>query len=243
MAHMRSATLTLFAALTLGIVAGRAAADPTLVRIDAGEVRGAEADGVISFKGIPYAAPPVGDLRWRNPQPVKPWEGVLDADAFGPACMQTDDLPKSEDCLTLNVWRPAAESRALYPVMVWIYGGGAGAGQHRPLPGGGACRRRRGGGQHELPARPARVLRPPGAGRGIARRASRQLRLHGPARGAEVGEAQHRRLRRRPRPGDNLRRVGRRRLGDGAPHLAAVARPLRARDPRVARHSDARATN
>ena len=54
------------------------------------------------------------------PQPVKPWTGVLDASAFGPACMQTDDVPKSEDCLTLNVWRPAAASDAPLPVMVWI---------------------------------------------------------------------------------------------------------------------------
>ncbi len=91
---------------------------------NSGQIRGVEANGVISFKGIPYAAPPVGDLRWRIPQPAKPWEGVRDAGKFGPACMQTDDLPKSEDCLTLNVWRPAMESRELYPVMVWIYGGG-----------------------------------------------------------------------------------------------------------------------
>ena len=62
-------------------------------------------------------------LRWRAPQPAKPWDGVLEANAFGPSCMQTDDLPKSEDCLTLNVWRPAAVSNAPLPVMVWIYGG------------------------------------------------------------------------------------------------------------------------
>ena len=81
-----------------------------------------EAGGVISFKGIPYAAPPVGALRWRAPQPVKPWQGVLDASEFGPSCMQPDDVPKSEDCLTLNVWRPGELGRAP-PVMVWIYGG------------------------------------------------------------------------------------------------------------------------
>ena len=66
------------------------------------------AGGVISWKGIPYAAPPVGDLRWRGPQPVRPWTGVKDASRFGPACMQTDNVAKSEDCLTLNVWRPPA---------------------------------------------------------------------------------------------------------------------------------------
>lgn len=73
-----------------------AAADPTLARIDSGAVRGVESAGVVSFKGIPYAAPPVGSLRWRVPQPVSQWDGVLEVKAFGPACMQTDDLPKSK---------------------------------------------------------------------------------------------------------------------------------------------------
>jgi para-nitrobenzyl esterase len=108
-----------FAAMAL---AEPASADPTLVRIESGELRGVEADGVISFKGIPYAAPPVGPLRWRAAQPVTPWPGVLDATAFGPSCMQPDDVRKSEDCLTLNVWRPAA-APAPVPVAVWIYGG------------------------------------------------------------------------------------------------------------------------
>jgi len=90
--------------------------------IDSGMVRGVEANGVISFRGIPFAEPPVGNLRWRAPQPIKRWDGVRDATAFGPSCMQTDDLPKSEDCLTLNVWRPAMADEKL-PVMVWIYGG------------------------------------------------------------------------------------------------------------------------
>jgi para-nitrobenzyl esterase len=108
-----------FAAMAL---AEPASADPTLARIESGELRGVEADGVISFKGIPYAAPPVGPLRWRAAQPVTPWPGVLDATAFGPSCMQPDDVRKSEDCLTLNVWRLAA-APAPVPVMVWIYGG------------------------------------------------------------------------------------------------------------------------
>jgi len=96
--------------------------DPTLVVTDLGRVRGVTANGVVSFKGIPYAAPPVGELRWRVPQPARPWQGDRVADRFGPACMQTDDVPKAEDCLTLNVWRPAAATAPL-PVMVWIYGG------------------------------------------------------------------------------------------------------------------------
>lgn len=77
---------------------------------------------MISFKGIPYAASPIGDFRWQIPQPVKSWQGVRRAATFGPECTQTDDVPKSEGCLTLNNGRPTVASSAL-PVMVWIYGG------------------------------------------------------------------------------------------------------------------------
>ena len=120
----RSFGLGIGAALALVLFASSPAlAGATHVVIDSGPVSGVEANGVISFKGIPYAAPPVGKLRWRVPQPVKPWAAMLDARAFGPACMQADDLAKSEDCLTLNVWRPATTSNAPLPVMVWIHGG------------------------------------------------------------------------------------------------------------------------
>jgi para-nitrobenzyl esterase len=98
------------------------ATDTTFAKIDTGAVRGVVVEGTISFKGIPYAAPSVGELRWRVPQPVKPWQDVLSADKFGPACMQADNVPKSEDCLTLNVWRPAAASASPLPVIVWIHG-------------------------------------------------------------------------------------------------------------------------
>jgi para-nitrobenzyl esterase len=97
--------------------------DPTIVQIEGGTVRGALANGVISWKGIPYAAPLVGDMRWRNPQPVKPWTGVKETNRFGSSCMQTDAVPKSEDCLTINVWHPAAAPAQPLPVMVWIHGG------------------------------------------------------------------------------------------------------------------------
>jgi para-nitrobenzyl esterase len=95
----------------------------TMATLEAGTVRGVLANSVISWKGIPYAAAPVGDLRWRNPQPVLPWTGVKETNRFGPACMQTDNVPKSEDCLTLNVWRPAQASARPLPVMVWMHGG------------------------------------------------------------------------------------------------------------------------
>jgi para-nitrobenzyl esterase len=91
------------------------AQDPTVVKVEGGTVKGVATADVISWKSIPYAAPPVGELRWANPQPPKPWNGVFDASKIGPACMQTDDLPKSEDCLTLNVWRPAASSPSHFP--------------------------------------------------------------------------------------------------------------------------------
>ena len=81
-----------------------------------------------AFKGIPFAAPPVGALRWRAPQPASGWSGVRDASAFGPICPQINlpgrlQLPQSEDCLTLNVWTPNNAPGTKLPVMVWIYGG------------------------------------------------------------------------------------------------------------------------
>jgi len=111
---------------------GAAPAPVDQVRIDSGLLKGAVAGGVVSFKGVPFAKPPVGELRWRAPQPVAPWAGVRAATAYGHDCMQTpfpsDAAPlgtaPSEDCLVLNVWRPARAAAARLPVMVWIYGGG-----------------------------------------------------------------------------------------------------------------------
>jgi para-nitrobenzyl esterase len=124
------AMLNRFGCVLFGLFAatlplGETAAQQTsnVVKLEAGAVRGVTSGGVDSFKGIPYAAPPIGALRWRLPYPAKPWQGVGEADKFGPACMQADGGPMSEDCLTLNVWRPAANSTKPLPVMVWIYGG------------------------------------------------------------------------------------------------------------------------
>jgi len=104
------------------------------VETDKGKVLGIPtADGkVVAFKGIPYAAPPVGDLRWAPPQPAVKWKKILMARQFGYHCVQTGGYPdmvfhdpgESEDCLTLNVWAPAGAKLGSLPVMVWVYGGG-----------------------------------------------------------------------------------------------------------------------
>jgi para-nitrobenzyl esterase len=104
-----------------------------VIQTASGQIRGVIEGDVAVFKGIPFAAPPVGEYRWRPPQPVTPWEGVRDATEFGPTCATTGwgDAPgtisegSSEDCLYLNVWKPAsAKQGAKLPVMVWIHGGG-----------------------------------------------------------------------------------------------------------------------
>ncbi|MCY3820025.1 MAG: carboxylesterase family protein, partial [Gammaproteobacteria bacterium] len=102
----------------------------TTVAVTGGEVRGAASardSNIVAFMGIPFAAPPVGDLRWAPPAPVVPWNGVRDASRPGATCVQNagmlGDEAQNEDCLFLNVWAPR-ETTEPRPVLYWIHGGG-----------------------------------------------------------------------------------------------------------------------
>jgi para-nitrobenzyl esterase len=122
----------LVATLALFLV-GAAPAGPRAIRVDGGAIDGIRLSSQVdAWLGVPFAAPPLRDLRWKPPQPVGPWQGVLHADRFAPECLQPLRSPRqnhyfgneatSEDCLYLNIWAPHAAQKA--PVLVWIYGGG-----------------------------------------------------------------------------------------------------------------------
>jgi para-nitrobenzyl esterase len=131
---------------TMALSTGSRAAE--VLRIEGGQIADVApaTPGVRLFKGIPYAAPPVGELRWRKSEPVKSWDGIRKTEEWGPRCMQSnrlgdiDPLNKrmEEDCLYLNVWTPARSASDKLPVMVWIHGGSnnVGAGSQPDYDGG-----------------------------------------------------------------------------------------------------------
>jgi para-nitrobenzyl esterase len=124
-------TMLRWAALAAILAAAPIPALAATAQTEAGRVRSAEAHGLDVYEGVPFAAPPVGPLRWREPQPAPPWTGVRDATAFAPACAQIGvsmpgepDPKTAEDCLYLNIWAPAKRPARKLPVMVFIHGGG-----------------------------------------------------------------------------------------------------------------------
>ncbi len=126
--HVASACLVILSAAACA----HAAPVAEVIKLNNGQIQGSINDGVLSFKGVPFAQPPIGELRWRAPQAVKPWSGVRKSTDYGPDCMQepfpSDAAPlgtkPAEDCLVANIWRPAQATAKKLPIMVWIYGGG-----------------------------------------------------------------------------------------------------------------------
>jgi para-nitrobenzyl esterase len=129
--QLRACRPWLLVGLAVIAVPANCGAAAAVVLTTSGSISGLSEGGLSVYEGVPFAAAPVGELRWRPPEPVAPWTGTRTATTFAPACMQEgvsmpgEVPPKvSEDCLFLNVWAPAKRAAEPLPVIVWIYGGG-----------------------------------------------------------------------------------------------------------------------
>jgi para-nitrobenzyl esterase len=128
---MRKSRIAEFLIIAVLVLAPFAQSQIQSVKVAEGQLQGVAVNGVSSFKGIPFASPPVGDLRWKAPEPAKAWTGIRKADAYASGCMQDASMVQmvgssasvSEDCLYLNVWTAAKNPAEKLPVMVWIHGG------------------------------------------------------------------------------------------------------------------------
>ena len=129
MLRWRGLAIALVCLAGLAAQPARAGQPTAAIKVSGGDIAGTHEGGINAYLGVPFAAPPTGDLRWRAPQPVVPWRGIREARQFSPACAQSVEWithPKSEDCLYLNVWAPGHASHL--PVIVWIHGGGMNGG-------------------------------------------------------------------------------------------------------------------
>ena len=217
----------LFLAVTAVVLAAGVGlrGQPPTVRIDAGLVSGVA--GVTPkmrvFKGIPFAAPPIGPFRWRPPQPVRSWNGVRQADQFSARCVQPAEAsagrqgmtaataqPMSEDCLYLNVWTEAASASERRPVIVWSHGGAFTIGTGSGRDGEALARKGAVGRCLQLPPWSVRLLLAPRVKQRIGAECFGQLRFDGPLGRVALGEAKHHRVWRRPESGDVGGPIGRR---------------------------------